>query len=511
MWLLASLMLVLSACGSTAQLNGTSPEGTRDSGPNLDSSQTPTRSSRGSHAQGASTPTAPPDGAEASDRGLPPSAASDAAASDAEADAESSGESGEQGTSSATTGRASGRGFTPEVIRVGIGTNEDFDEVMANAGFSSGVGSQRNVYQAIIDHINERGGVAGRKLEPVYHDTPTARLVQDPDGSMQAACEKWTVDEPVFAAFYSVSTETLAACLAERQTVYLAGDLLRPERVFRKYAPYIFAPTTATYERIGRRWVGRMVGQSYFDGWDFRVGAPGDFPTKVGLLIEESRYGDDFERVMRTELEQVGHPVVEVARISGKPDRKADEVNRAALQFAEAEVTHVVTNAFLEFVLANFEQQRYRPRLSISTASLPRKLSTDRGVPKQQLMGTLGVGYIPTSDVKGRQDPGDLSPAETRCRTIMEDAGQDISSRDREWYVMRGCDAIFFLAAAIEAGGISATGMVQGATRMGDMPSASTFTILFEGKRADGAAGLRDLAYDANCDCMKYTSPEYGM
>src|SRR3954470_5125106 len=110
------------------------------------------------------------------------------------------GSSGKESSSSTTTTKATttgsgstglGVGVTPTEIKVGIAL-VDFECIKA---FSDSIReNQQEVYQAYIDDINAKGGIAGRKIKPVYY-------TYCPLGSAPplTVCTKFTDDDKVFA------------------------------------------------------------------------------------------------------------------------------------------------------------------------------------------------------------------------------------------------------------------------------------------------------------------------
>lgn len=390
---------------------------------------------------------------------------------------------------------------------MGFGTSEGAEAFRRSAGVGGAVAGHEEVAKAIISDINARGGVAGRKIVPAFYDFPTSG---EPNAQAQAACVRWTEDRPVFAVVNGmagvVADETLTACLAQRQTPLLQiGPVIRPRSVYSRYAPYLYAPAEPTLERLVPVWMQLAAANGYFDGWDTIAGRPGSAQTKIGILSFRPAYGSDFTRVVRQELGRRSQRVAATFEFSGDAARVGDEMNQAVLRFREAEVTHVISSSsILLFFTPAAEAQRYRPRYAVTSDNAPRAVQTM--APEGQMAGALGVGFLPTRDVDNARDPGDVSAATTRCRRIMQKAGQDTSSRTAFHLMAKSCDAFNLLAAAIEKGGLSPAGMHRGVQAVGSIPSASTFRMLFPGGRFDGASAVRDLAYRNNCSCFAYMS-----
>lgn len=500
-----AMFAVLSACGSTVQWSDTiaeaGPDGsiTQD-GLSLDDPSARPRDALADKADGASgtrtegTPSTTLGGV-ATRSGLP-----------------------DAGRPSSPRGGGSGRGFTDKEIFIGYTTFKAAEEFGSQAGFT-GVefGDQEAQARAVIDEINAAGGIAGRKIVPVFYDVKTEQALQSPSGVAQAACARWTEDRPVFAAINSAGgiteTEQLAACLAKRQTPLVETKGLFPHSILLRHAPHLYTPTRASIERLVPTWVQRIGANGYFaGGWDADRSRPGVEPTKVGILVPRWEFGAHQIWVLRKELERRGHEVVDT--YEAQDPNGADPYTQVVVSFRRAGVTHVVGGINPGFYFsAAAASQEYWPRYSFAD---PLELG-QRLFPKGQLRGTLGVGIEPLLNVDNARDPGPTSAAQTRCRKIMQEAGQNTSSRTTFAVMARACDAFNFIATTVHKGDLSAAGMQRGAQVIGSMKSASTFRVSFPGGRLDGAAAVRDVGFREECPgadsgCFVYLSPEnHGM
>lgn len=405
---------------------------------------------------------------------------------------------------------ATGRGFTEKEIFIGYGVIEDVGGLYRGLGRSDDFGSQTKQAEAAAADINARGGIAGRQVRLIIHDYKTAQALSDPNRATQEACTHWTEDRPVFAAIDQVAggEENLIACMAKRQTPVLgvAMGRLRPNRIDSKFVPYIYTPNLPSMDRLVPQWLQRAAANGYFKGWDASLGRAGAAPTKVGMLTSNPSYGDDFERIVRDQLARLDRPVAAAFQSSGDFSSHSSEMSQAVLQFRSKGVTHVIASdsAALLFFIGEAASQNYRPRYAITSYHHPKTL--EQAVPATQLAGALGVGYTPTRDVWDARDPGDVSPAQARCREVMQQAGQDTSNRNAFQVMVGACDGFNFLAGAIESGGLSPEGLQRGAQAMGSLSPASTFGIAFPGGRPDGAAVVRDLGFREDCGCFAYLS-----
>lgn len=400
-------------------------------------------------------------------------------------------------------------GVTANEIYIGFSTVEDFDRTVSALGGDTGLGKPSDYARAIVKDINARGGVAGRKIVLVFHDTPTVEAINNPSAAAQRACAKWTNDRPVFAAIALLGlseTEILASCLSKQGSLYLTSVPVS-KRTIAKYQPYMYTPVDGSVERVIRMWVDRLEALSYFKPWNTTIGQPGTDPVKIGILFDKK---DRFAAaIIRQELNRSGRSPVVMYERSGKVERAGDETSQAGVKFRQAGVTHVLPFFDLFTPATTFEQQRYRPRYAI--LSLQDTGLAQRSAPDEQLGGALGIGWQPYKDVDHKRDPGPTSPAQSRCREIMKNAGQTNSDRTPQHAMFKICDAFSFLVSSIKAGDLSASGVQQGAAALGSMQSAHTFRLSFPRGRPEGLAAVRDLGYRGRCECFSYLSGNRGM
>lgn len=485
--------LVMSACGSTAQWNDTIAVG------------------RPGDVAGDEFSLADPDshtdGAGEDSRTSTPAGTAHNPATGSNADPRRRATASNRGSDRTVTTPppgSSGRGFTGKEIYIGYATSKGAEKAFRGVGLSADFGDQEGIAKAVIKDINDQGGVAGRRIVPVFHDYP-ADSPYNPDGAVQAACTRWTEDKPVFAVVNvaNLGDPTLSACLAQRKTPQVAMHFaLRPKSMFSRLAPFLYAPSWTSMERHVPVWLRRAAANSYFGAWDALRGQPGSGKAKIGILSERHLYGVDFTRIVRQEANRLGQEVVANYEYSGDVSRAPDEMNQAVLQFRDAGVTHVVAQGILFVFAQAAESQRYRPRYAVSSIHVPNVFLKD--LPRGQLVGAVGGGLAPSLDVDSKRDPGDVSPAQSRCRKIMQSAGQPTSNRASLALMVQVCDGFGFLKEAIENGALSPDGMLRGASSMGTMAPASTFRVSVTRDRFDGAAALRDLIYRENCSCFSY-------
>lgn len=415
---------------------------------------------------------------------------------------------GSNGRDAPVVQTATGRGFNEREIFVGYYTAKGAKQAFDAFGASSvDYGDQEAQAKAVIADINARGGVAGRKLMPVFYDYDYSAT--NPSANAQAACTRWTQDRPVFAVVVMLqhaAEDELSSCLAKRQTILInATPWGRPNAVYSRYSPYLYGLHEASLERQVPVWLQRLRALGYFTGWDTNLGRPTHAPAKVGILSYGALYGPEFTKIVRTELGKLSQHVAATFDASGDTSQLSNEMSAAVLRFREAGVTHVIPPPILmTFFMPAAASQNYRPRYAVDSGISP--LGMQSFAPVGQLSGAMGVGWIPTADVDNARHPSDVGAAESRCRKVMESAGQGTSARDAFRLMVRACDGLNFLATAIAHGGLSPLGVRNGVAALGSLPSAATFNMTFPSGRPQGASAVRDLAYREDCSCFEYLS-----
>jgi ABC-type branched-subunit amino acid transport system substrate-binding protein len=406
--------------------------------------------------------------------------------------------------STAASGPSTGRGFDEDEIRIGYLTWNEVSTAGSAVGFAVDYGNQEAIANAIVDDLNARGGIGGRKVVPVFYDYRTSEILSSPEAADQAACTRMTEDTTVYAvvAVTGVLGEVLPQCLYDHQTPLIVNTNVPLVReAFDRWTPYLWSTASPMTERFVPVWFQRAAAAGYFEPWDATVGGPGTAPTTIGLLISNSESGRLFADLVKAELARLGYEVAVTFEVSDAFD--TDGFQAAVLQFRSKGVTHVIPESLLMLLFPqSAESQRYRPRYAVSTAAAP--LLVQSATPPEQLNGALGVGYAPSYDVANGQDPGDPSPAAGRCREIQSAAGNDPQQRE-SWNLMgKACDGFAYLAAAVDAAGLRDDAMAVGTPMITSLDAAGVFHIVFGPGRPDGVGAVRDLGYDMSCECFVY-------
>jgi len=112
---------------------------------------------------------------------------------------------------------AAAPGVSKDEIKIGV-TYPDLDAIRAVTDISHG--DYKTTYNAVIDDLNKKGGINGRKVVPVF--APVNPIGTAP---AQEACLKLTEDEKVFAAVGFFYFDSSLCYMAQHDTPILGGTM----------------------------------------------------------------------------------------------------------------------------------------------------------------------------------------------------------------------------------------------------------------------------------------------
>jgi len=125
---------------------------------------------------------------------------------------------------------------TKDKIKLGV-SYVDLAAVRA-AGINRDHGDYEKAYQTVIDDLNAKGGINGRKIDPVY-------AAVDPIGTdpAQQVCVKLTEDEKVFAVIGQFQGDA-PLCYVEQHKTPIVGGTITTENLQRAKAPWYSLETS---------------------------------------------------------------------------------------------------------------------------------------------------------------------------------------------------------------------------------------------------------------------------
>jgi hypothetical protein len=355
-------------------------------------------------------------------------------------------------------------GVTATKIYVGMVWAKNQDAVNKAAGAGGiAIGDTKADANAIIDDINKHGGIAGRKVVPVWQSVDTASA-QTIDTQLAAACDHFAHDERVFAAIGAGRT-SYRACLASNGIVQLDEGLPDiGDAEFAKY-PALVELGYPRLSRVAHAMLQSLTPQDYFSPWNTATGSPAATGrAKVGILTVDSPAFDAVvDQILIPGLKQLGYdPSGDVARI-GVAANASDITNQAAanqsaeLKFAQDRVTHVVVfeaNGGNSLLFMNqAESQHYRPRYGVNSGSGLQTLLDAGDIQPGQARGAVGFGWIPAYDLPARMNPDDgkYSNAERRnCVAIFKRHGITFSNPNAEYAALMYCATLHLLRVALD-------------------------------------------------------------
>jgi hypothetical protein len=537
---MAALLFATTACGSTlskadqarleanavggrgqAGVDGTvAGDGTAAAGVTDDGALDPSATGAATEPGAAGAGAAPSTGASrsATGRSTAPKAAG----------AKPSGASGGSAAGAASNGSdgASGPsapGVTDTEIKVGLAYDQNAGATNAALGVAPAIGQIdfKRAYDALIAEVNRTGGVAGRKLKPVYFVTDSL-AGKTTDTIMAEACSFFTQDNRVFGVLIS-GNDALRACMTKAGVVQVAnGGGLSDSQTFKDY-PYLVETGVPAIDRMARFKAEALKNAGYYgEGRDGPL--PPTTPFKLGVILYDDPVFQRTLGVMKKELSAKGISVAKTIAIkrADSNDQLGDEIaaiRSAALQFKSENVTHVeflaLNNAFLQWqFMQSSENQLFRPRYGLSSIDGGQALATLlAGDAPSQLKSAVSTGWFPLFDVTASDYTGDKElPTLRRCKKILSDAGETFGdgdpTRNKEAQAASICDSFFYFQAALTLGGKQVTpqSWLAGVAKLDGLGSAATFVLKTTAERHDAPGAYKDVRWAGDCSCFHYTS-----
>lgn len=505
---LVPLALAVAACGSTVDLGQVAGQGQSLGG------QLGTSGDGLSIDPGGQSP-------EAIATGSPTDSPSGTAGSTNEPVAGESSSPGSQPTSDAGTGtpsssgtaagpRGSGIGVYKDKIYVGVVTVQSFSNVAAAAGLTAETGNQKNKVNAVIALINAQGGIAGRKLIPVFYDVNVTRLLANKAAEQEAICSKFTQDNKVFAVASPVgfTDDVLYKCLTKAGVATASAGESFDQQFYSQFPDSFYMPGDMNMTRILSTNIDALYDAKYFTGWDVTNSKAGKAPVKIGLVRKDTpsdkRVTTEGVKpaLARHGLTLSGEVAIPITADSSTAYRGA------VLQFKAQGITHVLfTSVAVSTWMSTSQDQGYHPRYGLNSRVSPGAL-LESSSSRAQMLGSMGIGWQQYNDVTAANDPGPASARGKDCLNAMTKAGEDNSIRPSAlistWY----CDTLYFLAdATSKAPDFALKGLRAGAEALGLFGAASTFRSYYKpGRLHDGAGAYRLVSYVESCSCYRYTT-----
>jgi hypothetical protein len=359
---------------------------------------------------------------------------------------------------------------------------------------------ERAMYQLLLDDLNTRGGVLGRKVQPVFHQI---NLSGTRTTEAQAACADFTQDHHVHVALGGTDDFGYWQCLTKAGVPVMPTSNSPMNEADYAAFPGLLHVDGIAFDRLASIEAERLTATGFFSGQP---------SARVGILFFDEPHFRRGEQALEAALAQrkvnvADRQAIHYFESTSDVGQTETEVQNSILRFRSSGVTHVVsveTNAWLQGGFAlGASQQQYYPRYGWTSNQVLSNVLAN--VPARALQGSLFVGWDPVFDLVDAKQYG---PETRACLDFMARHGQPVDTGNQRASAARSCEVVKFFAAALSAGkGVSRDQLLAGAQALGTTyRPIATFDVRISQQRPDGIAAVRDGAYDERCTCFAYTS-----
>jgi hypothetical protein len=402
------------------------------------------------------------------------------------------------GTSAGTTGtgvQVPGGVKDTTPVRIGFEVIKGGNELIS-AGFGTPVnfGNGRTEVSAIVEDINARGGLGGRRILPFFAEWDAT------SGSTgrEASCRSLVEDSKVtFLVTVVNMSQSFASCAAKHKVPAInasiaAGDLT----LYQQFGDFLFSPALMNLDRELR-----LVLETARASGQISTG------TKVGVVVdgvEDPQSDRVYKRTVDPMLTRWGIPHESFTVV------QQSDVSAAVLRFATDDVKVVVfvaPSGIIEILfMQTAEQQQYRPAYSMGDSTSTWFVSST--APREQVKRITGAGSLPLANVDTSQYP--TTPREKACLDLIRKKGENNAERHSSITATVYCEAIYAIKAVAErvAGPLTAASFRAAYATVGTgYQPLTTFRTDLANGRHDNAAAYRLMAWRDSCTCLSYTTP----
>lgn len=504
-----ALIALLTACGSTVQVQSTRTAG---GGTSLDpgTGGTTTGEALGSTAgtSGGSTGSLATSGTSGTTGGSSGTTTGGSTSTSGSAAPGSSSTTG-GGTTGVAKGTVpvKGRGWDAKTVYIGVVTQNDAQKAFATVGANVDPGDTTAQANAMVARINKAGGILGRQVKIRFKDVATIATATNPTAAGSSVCTYFTQDAPVVAVVSIVTLmdyPNFRTCLARNKVPLFSATVKTVDDVAAKaLAPFYYQTIAASWTDVAPLLVSRLKAQGWFGGWNAQLGAAGSGKARVGVLVDGTDVGTRVGKLLKGLITRAGYETF-VYQYADASEGQSKSVS----YFSGNRVTHViVTDVELTAFQSSAGSQNYKPRFGITTYNDPYSNLENSGLtPPSANNGAMGIGWAPNFDVSPANDPG-KSPGAAACNKAMAANGQSFSGKRLAQAIAYSfCDSMQLIADGANKGnGFTGEAIAAGivASRSGFAVANGFSAALTPNKRfVSGTA--RDLAWVSSCSCFRY-------
>ncbi|HVT19784.1 MAG TPA: hypothetical protein VHE57_00145 [Mycobacteriales bacterium] len=378
------------------------------------------------------------------------------------------------------------RGVSAKTISIGIQTFEGFNKAGQALGISAGLPTaetQANA-QRVVDYLNKHGGIAGRKVVPVFHDT-NIDSANSFDADAQATCSAFTEDHHVFAVVTPeiFDHDTLMSCLSQHATPLLANSVNIYDQAYANRYPNLFYDSAAIF---GDRWapfVNALVARHFF-------------PKTAKIGIVRGTWPEDIVTTQKIVSALKSHGLSVRDNVGVDDEVSTPDVAHVLstmlsiqLRFRSEGINYVLFEkgpVFPYGFMVAAQTQGYFPHYAMTSQANLDFLQANAS--STQLRNAAGVTF------SGLPSHHMVNAATKVCHSI----GPSVSSY---------CGPLLLLAAAAKkAPVLNPAGLGEGFKALGrSFTSPQTLATDFARHYQDGGAAMRTFGWDGACHCFNYT------
>jgi hypothetical protein len=409
------------------------------------------------------------------------------------------------------------RGVAATAVTIGV-------VYVANAGAANAAlggkgittGNEPADTKAVLDDVNRRGGLAGRKIVPLFHERD-AQSAETVPSQAQAECAFFTQDHKVFAVLVGNGPVdwALKPCLNKAGVPTITSHItsLDDDRGRTGINVDVAGMSEAN---LAASQLAAIASGGWLGGWDATRGASGPAKAKVGVLSYDlPQVNHAVDDVLLPGLAKLGAKVdpqdvfrIAIPQSSGDNGAAAAAVQNTVLRLRNDGVDHVVlvdNGGAMTLLFANDAySQHYLPRYAGTSSNGFQALLSAGDIQPAVLAGAVGAGWEPLIDLPAAASKAKLSAAGKACRALMAKAGMTFSDVNSEAVAFGYCDKVSLLVAAVGSRAPTLAGFVDGLNSLTTFASARGMASRFSASRHDGGSGYYAMAFDSGCSCFAY-------
>jgi hypothetical protein len=373
----------------------------------------------------------------------------------------------------------------------------------AAAGINIGATvSERQVYQAVVDALNGKGGIGGRTIVPVFAEVGGDSWAVD----FEAACQSFTRDHHVAAVlgYAFILMDSFESCLSRNGIPHLSASYAPGDEAAQRQYPLLFSTTSPTV--------------------DVHLLLPVLGAVKAGLLTGTSKLGIVFDTCNHDERafdarvapylrsQHITYDDVVVSCMGGSNGAdvgsSVQAVQSAELRFRSSGVDTVFVEGPAAILFMNdAESQAWHPHYLISYGGA----GLEGNAPNDQLANVHGFGWLPAVDVDPSHQPGKRSQAQLSCLALLRSQGITLSGYNDFFGAYTMCDAFALYARAVaQVHGTQGAAVVTALTRLAStsrVAAAYGGSLRATADQHGGASVWRGYGWVGACSCFQYAGP----